>query len=76
MRPIAKVLAKQKYFSDNNYFITVDDQSKLRKLRIGAKIYAFRGSSVLNHFAEAIQKNSFKEDEEYILKEDHYHENL
>ena len=54
------MLAKQKYFCDHNYFITLDDQSKLRKLRIGAKVYAFRGSSTLNHFVEAIQKNSYK----------------
>lgn len=57
MRPIAKMLAKQKYAVASHYFLVVDEQGKSRKMRIGAKISAFRGQAALGNLVEAISKN-------------------
>lgn len=50
LRPIAKTLSKSKWAVDSHYFIVVDDQSRSRKIRVGAKVYAFRGPAGLGHF--------------------------
>jgi hypothetical protein len=50
LRPIAKSLSKSKWSVDSHYFMVVDDQSRSRKMRVGAKIYGFRGQADLGHF--------------------------
>lgn len=65
LRSIAKTLTKQKYAVDSTYFMVVDDQSRSRKIRVGAKIYAFRGQATLGTFAEALSRNSLRLNQEY-----------
>jgi hypothetical protein len=60
LRPIAKALGRQKYSVNSHYFLVIDDQSRSKKIRVGAKIYAFRGQASLGPFIEALAKNTFK----------------
>lgn len=50
LRPIAKLLGRQKYTVHSQYFIVVDDQSRPKKLRVGLKLYAFRAQANFTHF--------------------------
>lgn len=50
LRPIAKSLGRQKYSVNSHYFLVIDDQSRCKKIRIGANIYAFRGHASLSSF--------------------------
>jgi len=43
LRHIAKNIHKQKYSVDSHYFIVLDDKTQPVKIRIGLKLYVFRG---------------------------------
>lgn len=47
LRPIAKKLNKQNYFVSGGYFLVVDENSELTKMRIGARVVVFKGNSIL-----------------------------
>ena len=62
IRPIAKSLGRQKYAINSQYFVVVDEESRSKKIRVGAKIYAFRGQASLGGFVDAISKNCIRND--------------
>ena len=47
LRPIAKKLNKQNYFVNGGYFLVVDENSDLQKMRIGARVVVFKGNSII-----------------------------
>lgn len=47
LRPIAKKLNKQNYFVNGGYFLVVDENSNLTKMRIGARVVVFKGNSII-----------------------------
>jgi hypothetical protein len=61
LRPIGKSLGRQKYAINSHYFLVIDDQSRCKKIRVGAKIYAFRGQASLGPFVEAIAKSNIRD---------------
>jgi hypothetical protein len=60
LRPIAKHLHTHKLFVDSHYFLTVDQQARPSKLRVGLKVYAFRGTLPLSHFVDALINNPIR----------------
>lgn len=47
MRPILRKITKQNYSVNEGYFLVVDEQSQMTKMRVGARVIAFKGSSTL-----------------------------
>jgi len=45
LRNIEKSLAHKKLTVDSHYFIALDDHTRPIKLRVGLKVYVFRGPS-------------------------------
>ena len=43
LRNIAKNLSRQKFTVDSHYFIALDERTQPIKLRVGLKVYVFRG---------------------------------
>lgn len=43
LRHIVKNINKQKYSVDSHYFIVLDEKTQPVKLRVGLKVYLFRG---------------------------------
>ena len=76
LRPIAKLLGRQKFTVHSQYFIVVDDQSRSRKMRVGAKLYAFRGQGSLGPFVEALSKNCIRNELVGDEMEDTYQEDV
>lgn len=76
LRPIAKSLGRQRYAVNSHYFLVVDDQSRTKKIRIGTKIYAFRGQVTLGPFVEALSKNPIRIDSAGDGKDPNYQECL
>jgi hypothetical protein len=72
LRPIAKLLGRQKYAVNSQYFLVVDDQSRSKKIRVGAKIYAFRGQANFEPFVEALSKNCIRNELAGDEKEENY----
>ena len=64
MRPIAKILQRQNHFVDSHYFLAVDSNSRPRKMRVGMKVYAFKGSSLLGSFVEELARTPIRSDQE------------
>lgn len=60
LRPIANCLQTQKMYVNAHYFTIVDHNSKLKKIRVGAKLYAFRGPNLLSNFVEALARNPLR----------------
>jgi hypothetical protein len=50
LRHIAKNIGKQKYSIDSHYFIVLDDKTQPVKIRVGLKIYVFRGPTEISGF--------------------------
>lgn len=47
MRPILRKLSKQNYSINGGYFLVVDQDSQMTKMRVGARVVVFKGSSML-----------------------------
>ena len=61
IRPIAKTLqAKQKYFVDSHYFLAVDNNAQPSKVRVGCKVYGFRGNAQLSNFIDGLVMNPLR----------------
>lgn len=68
LRPVGRMLERQKTFVDSHYFLVVDDHSRSTKIRVGAKIYAFRGPSQLAVFIDSLSKNPIRSNIQPIEK--------
>ena len=42
---------------DSHYFVAIDSESQLSKVRVGSKIYAFKGTSQIEHFVNSLAAN-------------------
>lgn len=47
MRPILRKLSKQNYSVNGGYFLVVDENSQMTKMRIGARVIVFKGNATL-----------------------------
>lgn len=47
MRPILRKLNKQNYSVNGGYFLVVDENSQLTKMRVGARVIVFKGTAML-----------------------------
>lgn len=47
MRPILRKLSKQNYSVNGGYFLVVDENSQMTKMRVGARVIVFKGSGSL-----------------------------
>lgn len=47
MRPILRKLSKQNYSINGGYFLVVDQDSQMTKMRVGARVVVFKGSSMI-----------------------------
>ena len=50
LQAVTKAFSKQKYFVESQYFVVVNQEARLMKMRVGCKIYALRGNSDLLPF--------------------------
>jgi hypothetical protein len=57
VKSISKNLIKEKYSINSQYFILVDQNSHAKKMRVGAKIYTFRGHVGLGNFVDNLRSN-------------------
>jgi len=57
LRPITKKLSKQNYFAGGGYFLVVDENSEMVKMRVGARVIAFKGNSILEPFVTSYCNN-------------------
>jgi hypothetical protein len=57
MRPVTRKLSKQNYSVNGGYFLVVDENSQLTKMRIGARVIVFKGSTMLEPFVTAVANN-------------------
>jgi hypothetical protein len=48
---------KDKYAVHSQYFVLVNQDAQLRKMRVGTKLYAMRGNIGLGNFINALQNN-------------------
>jgi hypothetical protein len=72
LRPVAKTLSKQKYFVDSHYFMVVDGESQPCRMRVGCKVYGFRGTGQLSHFVECLAANPVRFNLDAVPKGEDY----
>ena len=72
LRPVAKSLSKQKFYVDSHYFVAIDSESQLSKVRVGSKIYAFKGTSQIEHFVNSLAANPPKKSIDSLAKDYEY----
>ena len=65
-------MIKQKYFVKSHYFLAVDGESRPSKLRVGCKVYGFRGTAQLSHFIDTITACPLRMNLETVAKENEY----
>lgn len=58
IRPILRKLSKQNYSVNGGYFLVVDENSQMTKMRVGARVIVFKGSSLLEPFVNAYANNT------------------
>lgn len=47
MRPILRKLSKQNYSVNGGYFLVVDENSQMTKMRVGTRVIVFKGNATL-----------------------------
>ena len=57
MRPILRKLSKQNYSVNGGYFLVVDENSQMTKMRVGARVIVFKGNATLEPFKYAYVNN-------------------
>jgi hypothetical protein len=57
LKPITKRLNQQNCFATAGYFLVVDQNSELTKMRIGARVIAFKGNSIIEPFVTSYCNN-------------------
>ena len=57
LKSISKKLTKDKYNIANQYFVVVNEESRPMKIRVGLKIYTFKGTSLLTNFIDTLSRH-------------------